>query len=409
MPTRDAKRLWRDWETWAHDAQLAPHGAWRTWVFLGGRGAGKTRAGAEWIKGGVRSGRIGRIALIGPTLLDARAVMLEGPSGLLRGAGERPAFAPSLRRLEWRNGAVAHVYSAEDPNSLRGPQFDAAWGDEFCFWAHPQETLDTLAHGLRLGDVPRLVITTTPRPAPALLDLLKRRDTRVTHASTFVNRWNLSRAFIEGLEAAYRGTPAQRQEVYGEIVEQLEGALWSRAQLEQARVANAPALDRIIVAVDPPLIVGAAADTCGIVAAGACGQDLERRAFVLADASIQGAAPEVWSARVAALARDVGAHSIIAESNGGGELVRTTLRLVSGDVPVSLRHARFSKRERAQPVALLYAQGRVKHVGAMPALEEEMCAFGAKDFRGSPDRMDALVWAIHDLLLHGATPGVRRF
>ncbi|NWG54853.1 MAG: DNA-packaging protein [Hydrogenophilaceae bacterium] len=401
-------RAAEEWETWAHESQLPPRGPWRTWVFLGGRGAGKTRAGAEWIKALIRDGRARRIALIAPTLLDARAVMLEGPSGLLSGWGERPQFAPSLRRLEWRNGAVAHFFSAEDPPSLRGPQFDAAWGDEFCFWAHPQETLDTLAHALRLGDAPRLAITTTPRPLPALLDLLQRKDTQVTQASTFANRRNLSRAFIAGLEAAYRGTPAQRQEIGGELIEQLEGALWSREQLERLRVESAPELDRIVVAVDPPLTVGAGADACGIVAAGACGQDLERRAFVLADASVQGASPEAWSARVAALAREVGAHAIIAEGNAGGELVRTTLRLVAGDVPVSLRHARFSKRERAQPVALLYAHGRVKHVGVMPALEEEMCAFGAKDFRGSPDRMDALVWAIDDLLLHPALPNVRR-
>jgi phage terminase large subunit-like protein len=372
-------------------------------VFLGGRGAGKTRAGAEWVGALARSGRVGRVALIAPTFHDVREVMIEGASGLRALPGVRPTYEASRKRLVWPNGAQAFCFSAEDPDGLRGPQFDAAWADELCFWARPEETLSTLEHGLRLGPRPRLMVTTTPRPIPALKRLLAAHDTAVTRACSWDNSANLSADFIAALNRRWTGSAHDRQELMGELIEDLEGALWRRSELERLYGRNDERYDRIVVAVDPP----AGAGVCGIVAAGAAGEGAARRATVLADASVSSAPPQVWAARAAELARSLGANAIVAEANNGGEMVRTVLRMAAPDVLVRLVRASVGKRARAEPIAALYAQGRVRHAAAFPDLEDEMCSFGVEGFTSSPDRLDALVWALTDLLLGGAGPRIR--
>lgn len=399
--------LLNDWRAWARpDEQIAPAGDWRTWVFLGGRGAGKTRAGAEWVSELARWGKAKRIALIAPTFHDVREVLIEGASGLRSLPDERPIYEASRKRLIWSNGAQAYCFSAEDPESLRGPQFDAAWADELCFWAHPEETLSTLEHGLRLGERPRLMVTTTPRPIPALKRLLKASDTVRTVSATWANRHNLSPDFVAKLNERWAGTAYHRQELLGELIEDFEGALWKRADLEALRQRADAEFDRVVVAVDPPASVGLDAASCGIVAAGALGDGPARRAVVLADASVQGASPHEWAARVAAVARSVGADAIVAEGNNGGEMVRAVLRAAAPEFFVRLVHASKGKRARAEPIAAYYAQGRVTHAGAFAALEDEMCAFGASG-QASPDRVDALVWALTDLFMGGAQPRVR--
>ncbi|MDX2236305.1 MAG: terminase family protein [Hyphomonadaceae bacterium] len=402
VPKRLAERLRHDFQFWAHPAQLPPEGRWRTWVFLGGRGAGKTRAGAEWVKRLARREGRRRIALIAPTLHDVREVMIEGASGILKGADAPMRYEPSRRRLVWSNGAQAFGFSAEDPESLRGPQFDAAWADELCYWAHPDATLDTLAHALRLGDDPQLLVTTTPRPTPALKKLLASDGVAVTRATTWDNAENLAPGFIEALRAGFSESVRQRQELLGELIEDPEGALWTRAQIEACRAPAPETFDEIVVAIDPPVSVGPDADACGIVAVGRAGEVV----FVLADATVQGKAPAQWAACAGTLARSVGAHAIIAETNNGGELVRTVLRIAAQNTPVLSVQARDSKFARALPVSALYAQGRVRHAGAFAALEDEMCAFGARASGKSPDRVDALVWAVTHLLITRARPRI---
>ncbi len=396
-----------DWQCWGRSAQLPPDGVWRTWVFLGGRGAGKTRAGAEWVNAQARYGRAGRIALIGPTFHDVREVMIEGHSGLRSLGSKRPVYEASRRRVLWANGAQAHAFSAEDPESLRGPQFDAAWADELCFWSHAEETLSALEHGLRLGTKPRIMITTTPRPMRALQRLMGAPDTAVTRSTTWDNKLNVAPDFIKSLNERWAGTARHRQELLGELIEDLEGALWSRSDIESLRMSERPSLDRVVVAVDPPAGVGPSAATCGIVAAGAWSEGGQRRAVVLADASVQGVAPNVWAGRAGELARSVGAEAIVAEANNGGEMVRAVLKAAAPDAVVRLVRASDGKRARAEPIAALYAQRRVRHGGAFPALEDQMCAFGAEGFSESPDRVDALVWALTDLFARGEGPRAR--
>jgi phage terminase large subunit-like protein len=344
---------------------------------------------------------------VGPTLHDVREVMIEGPSGLMNLSGPVPRYEASRRRLVWPNGAVAMAFSAEDPASLRGPQFDAAWGDELGYWAHPEIALATLELALRLGDRPRLCLTTTPKPLQALKALLLRPDVAVTKAGTRANAANLAPGFLAAVEARFAGSVYGRQELEGELIEDPEGALWNRMQLERARGAAEAPFDRVIVAIDPPAGKGPRADACGIVAAGALGTGRDRRAVVLADASVKGLGPEGWAAQAARLAESVTADAMIAEANNGGEMVRTVLGLAAPGLPVKLVRARFGKRARAEPVAALYAQGRVSHAARFPALEDEMCAFGAPGMAHSPDRLDALVWAITELLLAGGEPRLR--
>lgn len=387
-------------------AQMNPPGLWRTWLFQGGRGAGKTRAGAEWVRWRVICGA-GRIALVGPTLHDVREVMVEGESGLIGVEPEsrqRPVYHPSRRLLEFPNGAAAHAFSAEDPDSLRGPQFDAAWCDEAAAWTYAGATWDMLQMALRLGPHPAALVTTTPRPTPLMKHLHASPDTVVTQSATRENADHLSPAFLTAVEAAYGGTALGRQELDGQLVEDPEGALFLRSRIDAARVGIVPALWDVVVAVDPPATSGPAADACGIVAAGRAGQD----AFVLGDASARGLGPLDWAGRAVALVRQAGAREVIAEANQGGEMVRQVLETAGCPVPVRLVQARLSKRARALPVATHYEQGRVHHAGQFGALEDEMCSFGAEGFIGSPDRVDALVWAVWALMLDEAAVGVRQ-
>lgn len=387
----------------ARTAQRPPQGDWRTWLFMGGRGAGKTRAGSEWVRFSALQGGCQRIALIAPTLSDAREVMIEGPSGVraIEGLGdERPDYNVSRRRLEWHNGAVGLVFSAEDPESLRGPQFDAAWCDEIAVWPNGEAVWDNLQFGLRLGEAPRCVATTTPRPVPLVRRLLS-GDAVVTRSATRDNQKHLAPSFTAQIEAAYAGTSLARQELNGELVEDLQGALWRHQAIDALRVHKRPErFENIVVAIDPPTTSNAHSDACGMIAAGTCSDgEAPMKCFILADATEQGLAPIDWAARAVNLAREYGASEIVAEANQGGEMLRTVLESGGCTRPVRLVHARLGKRARAMPVAALYARGLVSHVGAFDALEDEMCQFGSAGFVGSPDRVDALVWAVTVLML----------
>lgn len=374
--------------------QSPDHEAWSTWLMLGGRGAGKTFAGARWIT--LQALAHPALALVGPTLHDVREVMIEGPSGLRAMGGPlfRPRWEASRRRLVWPNGAVAYAFSAEDPDSLRGPQFHAAWADEFCAWRRPAETLAMLRFGLRLGADPRLAVTSTPKPSRALKALMAEPGLQVTRAGTSANAANLAPAFLRTLESLYGGTRLAAQELDGIIVE-TDGGLFRAEDLARCRAARPARLDRVVVAVDPPATAGG--DACGIVVAGR----RDDRAFVLADETARGLSPAGWAARAVAAARLWAADALVAEANQGGDMVRSVLAQADPPCRIRLVKASVGKRARAEPVAALYEQGRVLHCGAFPALEEELMALGSGDLEHSPDRADALVWAVSELMLGG--------
>ena len=413
------EQLLQDWRLWARLDQLPPQAApngspWATWAIIGGRGAGKTRAGAEWVRGmalglpGFAEAPSLRIALIGETAHDVRDVMVEGVSGILsvHGRGERPRWEPSRKRVTWKNGAIAQGFSAEEPESLRGPQFSAAWCDELAKWRRAEEVFDMLQFALRLGARPRQLITTTPRPMALLKRILADPLTVVSRAGTKQNARNLAPEFLTQVTARYAGTRLGRQELDGEIVEEAQGALWTRAQLEALRVNTAPALRRIVIAVDPSAASHRRADACGIVAAGVCGQGM---IYVIADVTHAAAKPHVWASAAVALYHKLEADALVAEVNQGGEMVTSVIAQVDASVSVRSVRATRSKYLRAAPVAQLYEQGRVRHVGAFPALEDELCAFGPEGLAGgrSPDRLDALVWAVSELALQPAAPQPR--
>jgi phage terminase large subunit-like protein len=409
MSPAEMEWLNSQWELFSHHHQRPPTSAtsgaeWALWLLIGGRGAGKTRAGAEWIRAQAlglapfASEPAGRIALVGETEHDVREVMIEGVSGLLavHRRAERPRWIPTRRRLEWSNGAVAQAFSADDPESLRGPQFNCAWSDEIAKWRYADSAFDMLQFGLRLGSHPRQVITTTPRPTALVKRLLADPANAVTHAPTAANAFNLAPAFLRSVMARYAGTRLGRQELDGEIIDERADALWSRAVIEAGRVQQPPPLRRIVVAVDPPASSGKRADACGIVAAG-CAED--DTIYVLADDSVQGVAPHIWADKAIALWRRLEADALVAEINQGGEMVRAVIEQADPAVPVTPVRATRGKWLRAEPVAMLYAQGRVKHAGSFAALEDEMCDFGGGGLSNgrSPDRVDALVWAVSSL------------
>jgi phage terminase large subunit-like protein len=382
------------------------HDPWTIWLILGGRGAGKTRTGAEWVRGialgdpDFGKGAARRIALVGETFSDARNVMVEGPAGILavHARHERPTWSPSLRKLEWPNGAVAHVFSAEDPDSLRGPQFEAAWADELAKWRHVEETWDMLQFGLRLGAHPRQMVTTTPRPIPILKRFLADPMVAVSRVRTCENAENLAPAFLDTVVRRYAGTRLGRQELDGDIIEDRPDALWTRDLIEDNRIEAAPPLMRIVVAVDPPASSSKRADACGIVAVGV---DEGGMAYVLEDATASGLKPPEWAAKAVALYRRLQADALVVETNQGGEMATGVIREVDPSVPVVSVRATRGKYLRAEPVSVLYAQNRVRHVGALPELEDELCDFGPGGLTSgrSPDRMDALVWALTELML----------
>jgi len=410
---RPEKRSGADWlEFWALDHQLPPAGDWRTWVIMGGRGAGKTRAGSEWVRAEVEGatpfdpGRSRRVALVGETIDQVREVMVFGESGLLACSppDRRPEWQAGRRQLLWPNGAVAQVFSAYEPESLRGPQFDAAWVDELAKWKKAEDTWDMLQFGLRLGSHPRQCVTTTPRNVGVLKQILNNPSTVTTRAPTEANRAYLAKNFLEEVRARYANTRLGRQELDGVLLEDTEGALWTMAGLDQHRVIrDLPEFDRIVVAVDPPVTGHKGSDECGIVAVGvvAQGAPADWRCVVLEDASVSAASPSQWAeAALAAMERHQ-ADRLVAEVNQGGDLVESVIRQIDPNVPFRAVRATRGKSARAEPVAALYEQGRVVHTGGMIELEDQMCRMTTQGYegKGSPDRVDALVWALHELIV----------
>jgi len=405
IPEQEIEQWPYDWKVWGRASQQAPAGDWRVWLVMAGRGFGKTRLGAEWVRQVAEANPDARIALVGASLHEARSVMVEGESGLLSiGAPwQRPSFESSVRRVVWPNGAQAYLYSAGEPESLRGPQHSHAWCDEIAKWDNVSNRAmamwDNLLMGLRLGDDPRLVATTTPRPVPLVARVLADGDdVVVTRGSTFDNARNLPARFVAAMQRSYGGTTLGRQELLGEMIEDLAGALWSRSLIESAREEAAPPMVRVVVGVDPP--ASAHGDACGIIV---CGIGDDRIARVLADCSVEQASPERWARAVANAARAWSADRVVAEANQGGEMVGAVLRAAEASLPLRLVHASRGKTARAEPVAALYEAGRVRHAGMFAALEDELCGLmPGGEYQGpgrSPDRADACVWALTELML----------
>lgn len=387
----EAEALLYDWALWARDNQLPPAGDWRYWLCLAGRGWGKTRTGAEWIRMRIATG-YNRIAIVGRTAADVRDVMIEGESGLLSiyPSADRPIYQKSNRRVVWPNGAIATCYSADEPDQLRGPQHDTAWADELASWKYP-ESWDQLLFGLRLGKDPRVVITTTPRPTRIIKELTADKNTAIVRGSTFDNESNLASAFIDTIVTKYEGTRLGRQELFAEILDDNPRALWKRETIENARVKKYPSLKRIVVAIDPAVTSNEDSDETGIIAGGV---DVNEEIYILRDGSCVDT-PNNWAKAAVKMLRELRADRIVAEVNNGGDLVEAVLRNVEKNVPYKSVHASRGKLTRAEPVAALYEQGKVHHVGMFPELEDQMCEW--EPGNASPDRMDALVWLVTEL------------
>jgi phage terminase large subunit-like protein len=423
LSTFEAERLAYDWDFLARPDQLPPAGNWSVWLYLAGRGSGKTRAGVEWVRRKIKSGSR-RIALIAPTTASARDVLIEGESGILAHAWEhdrddlgnvmgRPVYEPSKRRLTWGNGAIATAFSAEEPDRLRGPQHDCILADELAAWskvksataADPVQSSyawDMAMMGLRIGRRPQAMVATTPRPIPILRELMRSPACAVTRATTFANRANLAPAFFEHIISKYRGTRLGRQELMGDILEEAEGALWTREMVEQARDGRTSPHARVVVAIDPAVSANPSSSLTGIVVA-ARGHD--GRAYVLADLSGR-FSPDGWARAAVGAYRSYKADRIVAEGNQGGDLVRLTLSTINANVPISIVHASRSKQARAEPVAALYEQRRVTHLAAFPELDDQLCTWEPLSGDPSPDRLDALVWALSELMLGAAEPPI---
>ncbi|WP_292519251.1 terminase family protein [Mesorhizobium sp.] len=417
----ECESLIHDWRFLARPNQIAPDGEWQNWLVLAGRGFGKTRCGAEWAREQVKAGA-SRLGLIAPTASDARDVMVEGESGILAvcWAGDktiggdplgRPSYEPSKRRLTWANGAIATLFSAEEPERLRGPQHDVLWCDELAAWKYLRETWDMAMFGLRLGDRPRTCITTTPKPLPLIKEIAKDARTVITKGSTFDNAGNLAPTFLQAIRDKYEGTRLGRQELNAEILDDLPGALWTRDEIDKHRVSAFPDLRRVVVAVDPSGTKGQSddGDEIGIVVAG---KGIDGRAYVLADRTCK-LSPDGWGRRAvdayygrwSQTPDKVKADRIVAERNFGGAMVEHVIKTIEPTVPYKEVTASRGKVARAEPVAALYEQGRVSHVGSMPELEDQMCLIAPEGYvgEGSPDRADALVWALTELMLDGTT------
>jgi phage terminase large subunit-like protein len=389
-----------DWSLWARPEQLPPPGDWSTWVMLMGRGAGKTRALAEWVLGQVRAG-CKRIALVARTAADCRDVLVEGPAGILACAHprERPDYLPSVRRLLFPGDAIATTFSAEEPDLLRGPQHDAAACDELAAWARAAETWDMLQLGLRMGVRPRCVVSTTPRPIPLLRSLIAAPSTVVTRGRTWDNAVNLAESALVGYRDRYAGTRLGRQELEGELLTDTPGALWTLDVLDKYRVRAAPELARIVIGVDPAVTSGKESDETGIVAAG---KGRDGRYYVLEDATLK-ASPNAWARRAVAAYDRWQADCLVVESNQGGDLLTALFNTVRPGLPIHLVHAKRGKALRAEEPAALYEQGKVSHVSPpelleapLAALEEQMCSW-TPSAADSPDRLDACVHALLDL------------
>jgi len=376
------------------DEQLPPGIDWTCWLIKAGRGWGKTRVGAEWARMVAESNPDARIALVGPTAADVRDVMIEGESGIraIAAPWAVPVYEPSKRRLTWPNGAMAVAYSADEPDRLRGPQHTAAWCDEAAAWRYT-DAWDMLMMGLRLGQRPQVVVTTTPKPVPLMRTIETTPGCIVTRGRTMDNAINLAPTFLTALMARYEGTRLGRQELEGEDLVDNPDALWARAGLDDRRVRDVQELARVVVAIDPAVTSRDDSDETGIIVAGV-GHD--RRGYVLADLSGR-YKPDEWARIAIGAYHEYKADRIVAEANQGGEMVQHVLRTVDTDVPLRLVHASRGKIARAEPVAALYEQGKVSHVGAHAKLEDQLCTW--QPGMASPDRMDALVWAVTELML----------
>jgi phage terminase large subunit-like protein len=398
----DAEALLFDWPWWARPNQLAPAGDWATWLILAGRGFGKTRIGAEMVRRWVRDFAL--VNLIGATAADARDIMIEGESGILAlcPRHERPLYVPSKRRLEWPNGARSLIFTADEPERLRGKQHMKLWCDEIASWRRP-EAFEQAMLGLRLGALPQVVITTTPKPIKLIRDLIANPKTVVTRGSTYENRANLAPGFFAAIINRYEGTRLGRQELNAELLEDVEGALWSSTMIDSGRVRTAPDMIRVVVAIDPATTSGEDADETGIVIAG---RGVDGHAYVFRDLSCR-MTSNGWGHRAIHAYREYGADRIIAEVNNGGDLVEDVLRVIDRNVSYKAVHASRGKVVRAEPISALYEQNKVHHIGSFPELETQMCSFVPDHLDGSPDRVDALVWALTDLML--GSPGENLF
>ncbi|MFY9954802.1 DNA-packaging protein [Bradyrhizobium sp.] len=396
------------WRAKARPSQLAPSGDWNGWLVMAGRGFGKTRTGAEWVREEVEAGRGRRVAMVAPTAADARDTMVEGESGILAISSDwcRPVYEPSKRKITWPNGAIAHTFSSEEADRLRGPQFDLAWADELAAWNDPIAAWSMLQFGLRLGKHPRWIATTTPRPLKLIRELLDREgiDVVVSGGLTFDNADNLAPPFLEAIKKRYEGTRLGRQELNAELLEDTPGALWKREWLDAGRTGNVPHLRRIVVAIDPAVSSHAGSDETGIIVAGIAA---DGQGYVLEDCSGR-FGPDEWARKAVAAYHRWKADRIIAEKNNGGEMIASTIRSIEKNIPFRTVHASRSKVIRAEPISALYEQGKVHHVGTFLELEDQLCAFTSDFDRSrsgsSPDRLDALVWAFSELMLTVETP-----
>jgi predicted phage terminase large subunit-like protein len=404
-----AEELRYNWEFWARPEQLEPTGDWNAWLALAGRGWGKTRAGAEWVRHRIKKGdKI--VHCVAPTKGDVRRVMVEGDSGLLNVCwkGDKtyrgkhigfPVWSPTNNTLTWENGSKAVFFSAEDPERLRGPQAYSAWTDELCAWRNAQETWDMMMFGLRLGRKPQVFITTTPKTTKLLRNIISDPKTHISKGSTFDNAANLADTFLDAVKKTYEGTRLGRQELYAEILDEASGALWNRELLFKCEVDRdeVPPLSRIVVSVDPAVTNKTDSDMTGIVVAGI---DQDGTAYVLEDHTDR-YSPKEWAAKAIELYHEHMADRIVAERNQGGDMVRHTLQTEDENVPIKLVHASRGKMARAEPVSALYEQGKVKHVKGLNDLEDQMVQWEPLGSIGSPDRLDAMVWALTDLSLNG--------
>jgi phage terminase large subunit-like protein len=405
LSDREAAALPFAWDFFARPTQVEPLGDWRVWLVLAGRGFGKTRMGAEWIRKRAESGHYRRFALIGQTSADVRDVMVEGESGILAISPPwfRPEYEPSKRRLTWPNGAIATTYSGDSPDQLRGPQHDSAWADEPAKWKYGVDAWDNMEFGLRIGPKPQVVATTTPRPIALIKSLIADPQTVTTRGSTYDNLANLAPSFAKRILAKYEGTRIGRQELNAEILDDTPGALWTRSLLDDTRVTSFPDLHRIVVAIDPPSSSG----TAGIIVAGVTREGEHVQGYTLEDASTpEGSSPAVWGLAAVAAYNKWKADALVAEVNHGGDMIENVIRNVQGGRGVNYRTVRATrgKYTRAEPVAAIFEQGRGHHVGYFADLEDQLCTWVPGD--ESPDRLDAEVWAYTELMVEKTGTGL---
>ena len=413
LDPKKAEELRYNWKFWARPEQISPEGDWNTWLILAGRGFGKSRAGTEWVREMVKQGHK-RIALVTATNSDIERVAITGESGFLNSCwkgdktykGEAmglPNWSPTKRTLTWENGAQVQAFSAEEPERLRGPQFSAAYLDELCAWSKDRQTYEQLQFTLRLGKHPQICIATTPKPTKLIRGIIKNPKTVVTYGSTFDNSANLASSYLQAVKEQFEGTRLGRQELYAEILDESAGALWTRDMLaaceieEEDSVEFAKTLARVVVAVDPAVSSNADSDMTGIVVAGV---DINGVCYVLEDATDR-LTPEGWASKAIDLYHKYGADRIVYERNQGGDMVRYTFKTVDETVPLKAVHASRGKYARAEPVASLYERGRVKHLRGLDELETQLVTWEPLGSIGSPDRLDAMVWAITELALKG--------